>query len=56
MTTDLAGLETEFLGRIAAAPDTAALEAVRLDALGKSGVISGLLTLELIIRRRQGLP
>jgi phenylalanyl-tRNA synthetase alpha chain len=41
--TDLAELEADLAHRIAAAPDSAALEAVRLEALGKTGVVSGLL-------------
>jgi len=41
--TELAALEETLLARIAAAPDTGALEAVRLEALGKSGAVSALL-------------
>src|SRR5215218_8540482 len=41
--TDLAQLESEILGQIAAAGDEAALEAVRVAALGKKGSISALL-------------
>ncbi len=41
--SDLAKLETEILGAIAAASDEAALEAVRVGALGKKGSISALL-------------
>jgi len=41
--TDLSTLESETAAMIAAAPDPAALEAVRLAALGKSGTISALL-------------
>src|SRR5690242_7735637 len=41
--SDLTALETETLGAIAAANDEAALEAVRLAALGKKGSISALL-------------
>ena len=41
--TDLAALETDLTARIAAAPDSAALDAIRLDALGKTGAISALL-------------
>src|SRR3979411_1579547 len=41
--TDLAQLESEILGQIAAASDAAALEAVRVAALGKKGSISALL-------------
>src|ERR1700686_1696070 len=42
--TDLANLESEILGQIAAASDEAALEAVRVAALGKKGSISALLS------------
>src|ERR1700730_2665280 len=41
--SDLANLESEILGQIAAAPDEAALEAVRVADLGKKGSISALL-------------
>jgi phenylalanyl-tRNA synthetase alpha chain len=41
--TDLAPLETELLGAVAAAADEGALEAVRVAALGRSGSISSLL-------------
>jgi phenylalanyl-tRNA synthetase alpha chain len=41
--TDLASLEQKILGDIAAAGDEAALEAVRVAALGKKGSISALL-------------
>src|SRR6201996_4432432 len=41
--TDLAQLESEILAQIAAATDEAALEAVRVGALGKKGSISALL-------------
>ena len=41
--TDLAALESALTARIAAASDTAGLEAIRLDALGKTGAISALL-------------
>ena len=41
--TDLTTLEAELTAQIAAAADIAALEAVRVAALGKSGSISGLL-------------
>ena len=41
--TDLANLESQILGQIAAAGDEAALEAVRVAALGKKGSISALL-------------
>jgi phenylalanyl-tRNA synthetase alpha chain len=41
--SDLSTLENETLGQIAAAADEAALEAVRVAALGKSGSVSALL-------------
>ncbi|MDU3131298.1 MAG: phenylalanine--tRNA ligase subunit alpha, partial [Bradyrhizobium sp.] len=41
--SDLASLETSILDQIAAAGDEAALEAVRVAALGKKGSISALL-------------
>src|SRR6059058_6293856 len=41
--TDLAQLELDILSQIAAAGDEAALEAVRVAALGKKGSISALL-------------
>ena len=41
--TDLAQLETQTLAAIEGAGDEAALEAVRVDALGKKGSISALL-------------
>ncbi len=41
--SDLGKLETEILAAVAAAPDEAALEAVRVAALGKKGSISALL-------------
>src|SRR5438093_11902114 len=41
--TDLAQLESEILSQIAGAQDEAALEAVRVAALGKKGSISALL-------------
>src|SRR5436853_2866621 len=41
--TDLSQLESEILTQIAAASDEAALEAVRVAALGKKGSISALL-------------
>jgi phenylalanyl-tRNA synthetase alpha chain len=41
--TDIGQLETELTGAIAAAGDEAALEAVRVSALGKKGAISELL-------------
>ncbi len=42
--TDLAQLEFQILGDIAAAADEAALETVRIAALGKKGSISALLS------------
>ncbi len=42
-TTDLPALEAAVRARIAAAADEAALEAVRIDALGKQGAVSLLL-------------
>jgi phenylalanyl-tRNA synthetase alpha chain len=41
--SELATLETELLGAIAGAADEAALEAVRLSAMGKKGAVSELL-------------
>src|SRR5215207_3825833 len=41
--SDIDQLEQEILGAVAAAPDEAALEAVRVAALGKRGSISELL-------------
>ena len=41
--SDLATLETQILAAVAAASDEAALEAVRVGALGKKGSISALL-------------
>jgi phenylalanyl-tRNA synthetase alpha chain len=41
--TDLTAIETDLMARVAGAADEAALEAVRVAALGKSGTISGLL-------------
>jgi phenylalanyl-tRNA synthetase alpha chain len=41
--TDTSALETDVMARVAAAADEAALEAVRVAALGKSGSVSGLL-------------
>jgi phenylalanyl-tRNA synthetase alpha chain len=41
--SDIASLQSELLGQIASAPDEAALEAVRVAALGKKGSISELL-------------
>ena len=42
--SDLANLESQILADIAAAGDEAALEAVRVAALGKKGSISALLS------------
>src|ERR1700685_1590620 len=42
--TDLAQLESQILSQLAAAGDEAALEAVRIAALGKKGSISALLS------------
>lgn len=42
--SDLSTLEVETLAHIAAATDEAALENVRLNALGKKGAISALLS------------
>lgn len=42
-TTDLPALEADLMGRIATASDEAALEALRVEALGKQGVISQLM-------------
>src|SRR3954470_21596374 len=42
--SDLATLESQILGQIASASDEAALEAVRVAALGKKGSISALLS------------
>ena len=41
--TDIAGLESEITAAIGAAKDEAALEALRVSALGKSGSVSALL-------------
>ena len=41
--TDVRALETELLAAIAAASDEAALEAVRVAALGRHGSVSALL-------------
>ncbi|MFZ0065060.1 MAG: phenylalanine--tRNA ligase subunit alpha, partial [Pseudolabrys sp.] len=41
--TDIAQLEKELLAAVASAKDEAALEAVRISALGKSGSVSALL-------------
>ncbi|MDX2276084.1 MAG: phenylalanine--tRNA ligase subunit alpha [Hyphomonadaceae bacterium] len=43
LTNDLDALERTLAARIAAAGDEAALEAVRVEALGKQGAISGLM-------------
>ena len=40
---DLATLESDLLGQVDAAPDEAALESVRVSALGKKGAVSELL-------------
>jgi len=40
---DLAALDAHYLARIAQAPDEAALEAVRVEALGKQGRVSALM-------------
>jgi phenylalanyl-tRNA synthetase alpha chain len=42
-TTDLEALESALLARISRAEDEASVEAVRVEALGKQGVISGLM-------------
>ena len=42
-TTDIAALESDLETRIAAAADEAAVEALRVEALGKQGVVSGLM-------------
>src|SRR5262245_49370344 len=41
--SEIARLEQEISGAIASAPDEAALESVRVSALGKSGSVSALL-------------
>jgi phenylalanyl-tRNA synthetase alpha chain len=41
--SDHAALKSDLLARIRGAADSEALEAIRLEALGKTGVISGLL-------------
>ncbi|MGC2712482.1 MAG: phenylalanine--tRNA ligase subunit alpha, partial [Pseudolabrys sp.] len=41
--TDIAQLEKEVLAAVASAKDEAALEAVRISTLGKSGSVSALL-------------
>ncbi|MBL8548850.1 MAG: phenylalanine--tRNA ligase subunit alpha [Hyphomonadaceae bacterium] len=43
MTTDISALERDLLARIDAASDEAALEGVRVEALGKQGAISNLM-------------
>src|SRR5215467_13707078 len=43
LMTDLRALETELLAAVAAAKDEAALEAVRVAALGRNGSVSALL-------------
>ena len=43
MGSDLARMETDWLGRIAGAADLSALEAARVGALGKQGEVTGLL-------------
>src|ERR1043166_6420325 len=43
MMTDIAKLETEILAAVTSAKDEAALEQVRVSALGKSGSVSALL-------------
>src|SRR2546430_15995689 len=56
--SDLAALERDLVGAIAAASDEGALEAVRVAALGKSGAVSALLktlgTMTPDERREQG--
>jgi phenylalanyl-tRNA synthetase alpha chain len=42
-TVNLEALEADLLARIAASSDEAAIEAVRVEALGKNGAISGLM-------------
>lgn len=42
-TTDIPALERDLLERIAAANDEPALEALRVEALGKQGLVSGLM-------------
>ena len=41
--TDIAALQTETLAAIAGAADEAALEAVRVSALGRKGAVSAML-------------
>src|SRR5262245_28342493 len=43
MTTDLAALERDLLDRVGAAADEAALETLRVEALGKQGAVSMLM-------------
>jgi len=43
LMTDLAALERDLLGQVEGAPDEAALEALRVSALGKKGAVSDLL-------------
>lgn len=43
MTTDVSALERDLLARIDASADDAALEAVRVEALGKQGTVSNLM-------------
>jgi phenylalanyl-tRNA synthetase alpha chain len=43
LMTDLAALERDLLGQVESAPDEAALEALRVSALGKKGAVSDLL-------------
>ena len=43
LITDLAALERDLLGQVEGAPDEAALEALRVSALGKKGAVSDLL-------------
>src|SRR5215475_3919031 len=43
MSTNLEELERTLMARVDAANDEASLEAVRVDALGKQGAISGLM-------------
>src|SRR5215218_2547100 len=43
LMTDLAALERDLLGQVEGAPDEAALETLRVSALGKKGAVSDLL-------------
>src|SRR5438552_15313781 len=56
--SDILGLEEQILGAIAAASDEAALESVRVAALGKNGSVSALLrtlgTMTPELRKEQG--